>query len=382
MDGTKLTVEELVKGCVALGYEESWAKRMPTAYLRRVVTEGKRKGEGEVPKMPPKVEPKDDRPRVEVTVDDEVAARLADKVAPAVQTLIEPGLLRKAEALSALVTKNVIEQWAKENILVIPAKNGGEPKTENLGFLHEAWQDAWANVEADIPVYVHGPAGSGKTTAAAQLAKAMGASLGRDDYQSHMQSFCAATQLHELIGFIDASGRYHPTEFRKAWEQGGLWLGDEADAAPELTVYLNAALANNVCVFPDKTLKRHPDTRIVTAGNTTGLGATAEYTSRQRQDAATLDRFAFVPWGYDEKLELMAAGVDQTKWVKHVQALRKALKTLGQSAPDIRITPRASIYGATRLRQKPETKFETLEQQFIWKGASDDDIMKVRRAVK
>ncbi len=110
-------------------------------------------------------------------------------------------------------------------------------------------------------------------------------------------------------------------------------------------------------------------------------GATSDYSGRQRQDKATVNRFAFVEFDYDEQLELAAAGTDQRDWVLHVQSLRKALVSLGQSAPDILITPRASINGAAMLRQTG-LPWDVVESATIFVGCSEDDRIKVKAAVK
>jgi hypothetical protein len=190
--------------------------------------------------------------------------------------------------------------------------------------------------------------------------------------------------MHELTGIPaingHAAGR---TPLWEAWEHGGILLLDELDAAPELFVAMNAGLGNGYMIFADgKRYQKHPNCRIVAAGNTIMGGATMQFTSRARQDKATVDRFAFVEWGYDETLELAVAGQDQEAWVRHVQKLRRGLMSLGVSAPDILITPRASILGAKELRAFPDTQWQALENAYVWRGTSDDDRRKVLAAAR
>ena len=76
-----------------------------------------------------------------------------------------------------------------------------------------------------------------------------------------------------------------------------------------------------------------------------GQGATTEYIGRLKQDAASLDRWTMLEWGYDEALELATVGND--KWVKRVQSVRAKVASRGLRG--VLITPRASYVGAAML---------------------------------
>jgi flagellar biosynthesis GTPase FlhF len=87
-------------------------------------------------------------------------------------------------------------------------------------------------------VWIAGPSGSGKTHAAEQAAQALGLTFA---LQGSM------TMAHELIGFVDAGGKYHETPFVRTFRNGGLILLDELDAgSSEALLTLNAALANGI----------------------------------------------------------------------------------------------------------------------------------------
>lgn len=366
-----LNRRQLAALAVRIGHRQDWADQQSEVYLRKLLMDAKDPDAA----APAPAAPAAKAAPLVVNMDDAIAARITEKVKPAVQDALTSPLLTAARKAA----REEAAMYARENFIMLPAVGSKPPEVVNMGLMHMTSDQLLEMVYADIPAYIYGPSGSGKSHAGEQVAAILSASTGKK-FEYHFQSFCESTQLHELIGYRDAVGNVHRTPLREAWEHGGVWLGDEMDAAPAVLVYLNAALSNGWCLFPDGKIKKHADCRIIAAGNTVGLGATAEYTGRQRLDRAVIARFGFLRWDYDEKLELAISGADQEKWVKHVQKLRKAHKSLGASAPDIAITPRASIYGARLLRLNPSISFETLEQRFVWQGAEEDDILKVRSA--
>lgn len=151
----------------------------------------------------------------------------------------------------------------------------------------------------DRNIWLAGPAGSGKTTAARKLAEALGHSV-----ENGFEFNGAIDTEYKLSGFVDAKGRVVSTAFRKIWENGGVYLFDECDASmPGALLAFNAALANGYAAFPDQMIKRNENAVIIAAANTWGFGGDADYIGRAKLDAAFLDRFVTLSWGYDEELE-------------------------------------------------------------------------------
>ncbi len=189
-----------------------------------------------------------------------------------------------------------------------------------------------------LNVWLAGPAGSGKTTAARMTAEALGLAFG---------PMGAMAQAHELVGFVDAGGRYHDTPFTRLYRDGGVCLLDEVDSSDAaVTLALNGPLDNGLMTLPTgETIARHADFVCIGAGNTYGSGATAEYIGRNKLDGAFLDRFVSLAWGYDEALETALTGNEA--WSRRVQKARRAAAKAGLK---VLITPRASINGAALLR--------------------------------
>ena len=172
-------------------------------------------------------------------------------------------------------------------------------KVDDGEVYHEKFDSILACVSNNIPVYLVGPAGSGKNHTLEQVAK----KLGLDFYFTN-----SIQQEYKLTGFIDAGGNYHETEFYKAFTNGGLFFLDEMDASiPEVLVLLNAAIANGYFEFPNGKVNANKNFRVVAAGNTVGNGADEQYTGRMVLDQATLDRFAVIEFGYSKKIEVALA---------------------------------------------------------------------------
>lgn len=256
-------------------------------------------------------------------------------------------------------------QFLDENGIVpnrteISVKNiAGEVK--HVGVQHYLFEDILATISARVPLALVGPAGSGKTTTVKNVADSL-------SLEFFAKSVSAQTGQHEFFGYQDANGNYVKTLFREAYENGGVFLLDEFDAGnPNVLAALNQATANGETAFADGMVKKHEDFIIVMAGNTFGHGATTDYVGRNRIDAATLDRFAFIYFDYDEKLESIVAG--NQDWTKKVQKIRKEvakkkIKTI--------ISPRASINGAKLLKAGLSEK--RVIDLVITKGLSKDEI--------
>jgi MoxR-like ATPase len=220
-----------------------------------------------------------------------------------------------------------------EHTIVLQAAT--ETKVD-VGATHEAFEKTLRWVNRRRHIWLAGPTGSGKTTMAEQVAKALNLPF----YYSG-----ALWDAYGLSGFKSATGDYVRTLFREAYENGGVFLLDEVDACePAAILWLNGALANGVCPFPDAMVKRHKDFVCICAANTWGQGATTEYVGRMKQDSAFLDRFIAIEVNYDPKLERALAQNDA--WFNRIQEIRGKIKAKGLR---VIVSPRATLMGAQAL---------------------------------
>ncbi len=246
-----------------------------------------------------------------------------------------------------------------------------------LGHLHAPLLRA--ALRADVPVWLYGEAGSGKSTAAEQVA---------DNLELSFRSISLgpSSSKADLMGYRDGYGRYQGTGFREAYEYGGVFLLDEIDNAhPSILTILNNAIANRHGEFPDGRVVRHEMARFVAAANTIGKGATVDYVGRSPIDAATTDRFAFISMDIDNVLEeslvlgrsvaermpidLAEGGIpSESEWLADVRAHRQAVQTLGFRAI---MSTRSAIYGTKLIQQGVGSKW--LRDMLLYKGMRPEE---------
>ena len=230
---------------------------------------------------------------------------------------------------------------------------------------HDRYDEIKCCLECNIPVYLAGPAGSGKNFTVEQIAN----ELGWKFYFSN-----SVQQEYKLTGFIDAGGKFHETEFSKACKDAAkgndvVFFLDEMDASiPDVLVLLNAAIANGYFEFPDGKVNFDGKVHFVAAGNTVGSGADDMYTGRMVLDQATLDRFAIIEFDYCLKIE-MAITHNNTELVEFIHQMRKEAESKG-----IRAT---FSYRCMTMVTKLEAKGMNLEMAMkisIVKGLDKDTI--------
>ena len=217
----------------------------------------------------------------------------------------------------------MLETHIKEKFGVLPQVHEivlPDKKKGMHGVFHEKFDTVLKLVNASIPVFLTGAAGTGKNVLCKQVSEAL-------DLEFYFSN--AVTQEYKLTGFIDANGKYHETQFYQAFTKGGLFMLDEMDSSiPEVLIILNAALANRYFDFPTGRVEAHENFIVIAAGNTYGTDADIEYSGRYQLDAASLDRFALVEIDYSPAIE-QAITNGNTELLEFVQGFRQAVKKAG-----------------------------------------------------
>lgn len=216
-------------------------------------------------------------------------------------------------------------------------------------------------VQANVPVWLWGQAGGGKTTLAYQLADAL-------SLTPTVISIDPTMTVGKMMGFKNmANGEFCQGFAYLPYRDGGLLFLDEIDTGdPGILASTNALVANDRYLFPNgETVKRHKDFRVVAGGNTKGCGAVAGYTARNRLDAATLDRFAVIELTYDQSLtESIIFGEPITplkSWAgvkdpseddvrKYVNYWKAVSAQIASGYGGFLLSPRAAILGARAIR--------------------------------
>ena len=251
-----------------------------------------------------------------VTVPEPVTAPKAPKAPKAEPvtvptTFADPVMQALTEFVRVTASSSVDEDRVKvlidEALAGLPANNGGtvvnvpnrpEPVTLS-GVVHEEFDKLLTAVSFGLAVYLYGPPATGKSHAAESVAEALGLPLVGI-------LACSPDMMPSAVrGFVDAGGTYQRTAFRDAYENGGVFVIDEIDNAPSaITVGLvNTALASSRMTFPDGTIVKSPNFRLVVTANTYGTGATAEFVGRFPLDPSTLSRFVRIGWNYSERVD-------------------------------------------------------------------------------
>jgi hypothetical protein len=156
------------------------------------------------------------------------------------------------------------------------------------------------------PIMLIGPAGTGKSHLAAQLADYLGVAYG----ETPMSPGATRGDLlgrHTIGGFISA-------EFVELYGKGGVFNFEEIDASDaSMLIVLNNALASGKLYnsASGEMVDKHDNFIPISTANTLGLGANTQFTARERLDAATIDRWRmgriFVP--LDERVEESILGL-------------------------------------------------------------------------
>jgi MoxR-like ATPase len=202
----------------------------------------------------------------------------------------------------------------KPEVKEIVVKVADRPAVKMEERVHEKFAEILDLAAQRMEILMIGPAGCGKSHLADQIAKALGLRFGS------ISSCSAGMSEGQITGRLIPTGdggrfEYQRSQFVEFYEEGGVFLLDEIDAADaNVLLVINQALANGHLPVPNRITnpraKRHPDFVLLAAANTFGNGANRMYVGRNQLDESTLDRFRIgqVVMDYDQELEKSILG--------------------------------------------------------------------------
>lgn len=222
------------------------------------------------------------------------------------------------ESVRQLVLDEVKNALERSPVVRFEVKRQDGSEYKPAGHVRTEFAEILTAASVGLNILLVGPAGCGKTHLAHQVAEALGrpfASL----------SCTAGMSESSLTGWMlpsdGGSFEYTPSDFVTMYENGGVFLFDEVDAAdPNTLLLINQALANGSFYLPQRKgatkVTRHADFVCLAAANTFGTGANMTYAGRERLDEATLDRFraGTVLLDYDKAFERKVVDPDLLAW--------------------------------------------------------------------
>lgn len=276
---------------------------------------------------------------------EDLASKLDDR--PIIQVAEEPETKGKKKSKASASTNVVVPSQT----IVVPVSTVDEPIDPTINYyfdkskkyrerfkkvmdnkekladqgeiFHEKFDDIVAMViENDCP-YMYGPSGCGKTyMIEEQLAKLLEIPIITNGYILYEQ---------DVIGYNNAgNGDFVKTNFYRAYRAGKLLFFDELDNSnSNATTILNAFLkrsGNTSYAFPNgENVSRHPNFRIIAAGNTKGTGRTVAHNTRQKMDESVMQRLTPIEIGYDNRIEERILK-DYPGWFEFAVSFRKAIE--------------------------------------------------------
>ena len=199
---------------------------------------------------------------------------------------------------------------------------------------HEKLNDVFECLYYRQKVMLVGHPGTGKSRLIADAWKGLAKTLDLDPVKSMQYIPCSAGLSEaQLLGKMDAHGKYHTGLAVDKFENGGMNLFDEADGFDPNVALVTHAMTDNqgYIALPNRTddpmAFKHDHYYHSECANTWGDGMDFSYSGRMQQDGAKLDRFGDVQIfvDYDKNLERMLVG-DYRDWASMLWDLRASIK--------------------------------------------------------
>ena len=252
------------------------------------------------------------------------------------------------------------------------------PVKEVKGMTHKSFHEVLEAVKHFSMVLMVGPAGTGKSYIAKQVATALG--YDTDNGSNEWSYICGNADLtvSQMTGRIDANGNFLEGKFNRAFEDGGALCIDECFRFDSCVGVLFNPMTDGQGYLPlpnhphKSHLKRHDKNVMFFIDNSWGHGNSFDYVASQKQDNSWLDRLdgVKVSVDYDMDVERALSG-DHVDTARMLWDLRSRIKSEGLN----RIVSTRRFMDANKWRTVGKSNAEVLDK--FTTGWSDEEVAKV-----
>lgn len=234
---------------------------------------------------------------------------------------------------------------------------------DNGEVFHDKFKEVLSSIIIGDNPYLIGPSGCGKTYMVMNIARLL---------ELQLVEIGRLLDSSTLLGFESAMGTPVETNFMKCLKNGYIAFLDEFDNSnPSAAITLNSFSSSKKAsyMFPGgNEIMTHPNFRIITAGNTSGVGANDVFNARAQIDESVQQRITPIYIGYDNRIEKYIL-TGYTNWYEFVNNFRKATDKYAQEcqlecAPGI-FTTRDATFLKTYLDTEAKTIEQIINCQFI-----------------
>lgn len=293
------------------------------------------------------------------------AAVATEKTKTVIKHVNEPEVFEEAEEIEEVIgdVNPFLDESISFSVRFKRVMERKESMVKAGEHFHEMFDDVLIAVMENANPYLIGPSGCGKTYMVNQISRIL---------QVEDVDIGYINEEYDILGFQTANGSYSKPNFYRCYKYGKIAFCDELDNGnSRATVKLNSFLSNvndAHYVFPGgENVRRHPNFRIIGAGNTAGNGADNNYNTREKIEESVQQRFTPIFIGYDNTIEKQILG-PHNDWFEFLVLFRQATDAWGKNnygdAPGI-ITTRDAARIRKYLNNGSYNAEKILEYEFI-----------------
>ena len=213
--------------------------------------------------------------------------------------------------------------------------------------------------------YMYGPSGAGKGYMINQIGELIG---------QKVIDGGKIGEVHTVLGYIDAQGRFRATPAVEACVNGGLIFFDEFDNSNSDTrVALNTMYSNLREKIINPKSKQYirfageidipinPNMRMIAAGNTDGTGSTGLWTDRYPTDESIQERYKPIYIEYDPRVEKSILS-EYDEWYDFFVKFRNACTSYAHSQDEQEAAGITTTRDASDIKRDVKLDAKTLDQ--------------------